>query len=171
MPERTQATPTTVTHPNGLVFRVIPADSYQARVARDIHQLVMSDGQLWTTGQPVGWHGTAAAWRTEDIDRTHPTQEDEALRQAHDHDRRALRTRAGLQWIAQRLDSFRRDDPMTDNAYEQAARRYAMETHSDDLVANGVMNDLLRALPPVMEHDTRAVYAARVRLIVEGATA
>lgn len=104
-------------------------------------------------------------------ERTQLTQEDEALRQAHDHDRRALRTRAGLQWIAQRLDSWRSDDAMTDNAYEQAARRYTLNTYADDHVASGVMNDLLRALPPVLKHDTRAVYAARVRLIVEGATA
>ncbi|MFG2900959.1 hypothetical protein ACGFZH_28220 [Streptomyces zaomyceticus] len=104
-------------------------------------------------------------------ERTQLTQEDEALRQAHNHDRRALRTRAGLQWIAQRLDSFRRDDAMTDNAFEQAARRYVLDAYADDRVANGVMRDLLRALPPVLEHDTRAMYAARVRLIVEGATA
>jgi hypothetical protein len=139
MPERTQDTQPTITHPNGLVFRVIPADSYTARMSRDIHQLVMSDGQLWNTGQPIGWHGTPAAWRTEN---THLTQQDEALRQAHDHDRRAHRTRAGLQWIAQRLDTFRRDDVMTDNAYQQAARRYVIDTYTDDLVANGVMNDL-----------------------------
>jgi hypothetical protein len=64
--ERTQRTRPTVTHPNGLVFRVIPADSYTARMSRDRRQLVMTDGQTWTVGQPVGWHGTPAAWRTEE---------------------------------------------------------------------------------------------------------
>ncbi|MFF5972239.1 hypothetical protein ACFY7C_12040 [Streptomyces sp. NPDC012769] len=67
--EPTQHTQPTVTHPNGLVFRVIPADSYTARMTRDRRQLVMTDGQTWTVGQPVGWHGTAAAWLTTEAPR------------------------------------------------------------------------------------------------------
>ncbi|MFJ6578394.1 hypothetical protein ACIQMY_20785 [Streptomyces sp. NPDC091368] len=66
MPERTQRTHPTVTHPNGLTFRVIPAGSYTARMSRDRRQLVMTDGQLWQVGQPVGWYGTPAAWRVEE---------------------------------------------------------------------------------------------------------
>jgi len=83
---------------------------------------------------------------------------------------RELRTRSGLAWVAQRLASFRPDDPMTDNAREQAARRYALDTYSDDHVANAVMWDLREALPPVLQTDTRAEYAARVRLVVQGVT-
>lgn len=63
--QRTQRTHHTVTHPNGLVFRVIPADSYTARMSRDRRQLVMADGQLWNVGAPIGWYGVPAAWRTE----------------------------------------------------------------------------------------------------------
>ncbi|MFE2555998.1 hypothetical protein ACFXGT_08170 [Streptomyces sp. NPDC059352] len=77
MPERTQPTPTTVTHPNGLVFRVIPAASYTARTSRDVRNVVMSDGNTWTVGQPIGWYGTPAAWRTTEgpalANRTRPT--------------------------------------------------------------------------------------------------
>lgn len=64
---RTAAVPQTdhpvVRHANGLEFRVIPADSYTARMARDIRQLTMADGTVWTVGAPIGWHGVAAAWR------------------------------------------------------------------------------------------------------------
>lgn len=83
---------------------------------------------------------------------------------------RDLRTRSGLAWIAQRLASFRPDDPMTDNAREQAARRYALDTYRDDHVANRVMWDLREALPVVLETDTRAEYATRVHLVVQGVT-
>ncbi|WP_042170136.1 hypothetical protein [Streptomyces sp. NBRC 110035] len=69
--ERTQAStsppsptkPRTVRHANGLTFRVIPAGSYTARIARDVRQLTMADGTTWTVGLPVGWHGVAAAWQ------------------------------------------------------------------------------------------------------------
>jgi hypothetical protein len=80
---------------------------------------------------------------------------------------RELRTRSGLTWIAQRLAGFRPDDPMTDNAREQAARRYALDTYRDDQVASRVMWDLRDALPPIRSTDTRAEYAARVHLIVQ----
>lgn len=58
--------PDTVRHANGLEFRVIPADSYDARMARDVRQLTMADGTVWTVGAPIGWHGVAAAWRPAD---------------------------------------------------------------------------------------------------------
>lgn len=58
-----QPTPRVVHHANGLAFRVIDPDSYTARMARDVHPVTMTDGTVWTVGQPVGWHGTSAAWR------------------------------------------------------------------------------------------------------------
>lgn len=57
--------PRTVRHANGLEFKVIPADSPFARIARSIRQLEMADGTVWTVGAPIGWHGAGAAWRTE----------------------------------------------------------------------------------------------------------
>ncbi|MFJ6720540.1 hypothetical protein [Streptomyces sp. NPDC091259] len=53
----------TVTHANGLKFRVIDANSYDARIARDVRPLVMADGSTWTVGSPVGWRGVCAAWK------------------------------------------------------------------------------------------------------------
>ncbi|MYT20117.1 hypothetical protein GTW69_07410 [Streptomyces sp. SID7760] len=68
MPERTQHSKPTITHPTGLTFTVIPADSYDARVvARDRRPLVMADGKAWTVGT-LGY-GSAFAWRSEEADR------------------------------------------------------------------------------------------------------
>jgi hypothetical protein len=53
----------TVRHANGLEFRVIPADSYDARMARNVRELTMEDGSVWTVGLPVGWRGIEAAWQ------------------------------------------------------------------------------------------------------------
>ncbi|MFH8717258.1 hypothetical protein [Streptomyces zaomyceticus] len=103
-------------------------------------------------------------------ERTQLTQEDEALRQAHNHDRRALRTRAGLRWIADYLISDYPSDPMTGDMAKRGARLYALAAHSDDRAANRLMWDVRRALPEVRRTDTRDTYAARVRLIVEGVT-
>ncbi|MFE5301794.1 hypothetical protein [Streptomyces sp. NPDC056632] len=58
--------------------------------------------------------------------------------------------------------------PGDGNACEQAASRYALDTDRDDQVADRIMWDLRDTLPPVRGTDTRAEYAARVRLIVEG---
>ncbi|ODA75571.1 hypothetical protein [Streptomyces sp. AVP053U2] len=55
----------TVRHPNGLEFRVIDADSYTARMARDVHAVTMADGTVWTVGAPIGWRGTSAAWQAQ----------------------------------------------------------------------------------------------------------
>jgi hypothetical protein len=77
-----QPTPTgprTVRHANGLEFRVIPADSYDARIARDVRPLTMADGTVWTVGAPVGWHGTPAAWQT-------PTPTAQAARKTARHE-------------------------------------------------------------------------------------
>lgn len=52
----------TVTHANGLTFRVIPADSYDARIARDVRPLTMADGTVWTVG--TRGRGSAFAWQT-----------------------------------------------------------------------------------------------------------
>lgn len=54
--------PNTVTHANGLTFKVIPANSYDARIARGVHTLTMTDGNTWTVGTRGA--GTALAWRT-----------------------------------------------------------------------------------------------------------
>ena len=58
-----QPTPKTVAHANGLTFKVIDGDSNYARVARNIRQLTMADGTVWTVGLPIGWRGTEAAWK------------------------------------------------------------------------------------------------------------
>lgn len=59
-----RSTPNAVTHANGLEFRVLPADSPYARIARNVRQLEMADGTVWTVGIPVGWRGIEAAWKT-----------------------------------------------------------------------------------------------------------
>ncbi|WP_426404236.1 hypothetical protein ACN9M0_24865 [Streptomyces sp. R-07] len=102
--------------------------------------------------------------------RTDLSQPDEALRQAQ-ASTRELRTRAGLQWIAQRLATFRPTDPMTDNAREAAITRYVLDHHGDDHTANSVTWDLRDALPAALPTDTRAEYAARIQLLIQGVTA
>ncbi|MEU8531575.1 hypothetical protein [Streptomyces parvulus] len=62
-PPAVQATPTEVHHANGATYKVIEASSYTARMARDVHDVTMADGTVWKTGQPIGWHGTPAAWQ------------------------------------------------------------------------------------------------------------
>lgn len=57
------AEPDQVRHANGLAFKVIPADSPDARIARNVRPLTMADGTEWTVGAPVGWFGIEAAWR------------------------------------------------------------------------------------------------------------
>lgn len=59
-----QPTPTTVAHANGLTFKVIDGAGNFARVARNVRQLVMADGSVWTVGLPIGWRGQEAAWHT-----------------------------------------------------------------------------------------------------------
>jgi hypothetical protein len=39
-------------------------------MARDVRQLTMADGSVWTVGAPIGWRGVAAAWQ-------HPVQTDD----------------------------------------------------------------------------------------------
>lgn len=68
---------TTVTHPNGATFKVIPADSHDARIARNIRTLTMADGTTWTVGSPIGWRGIEAAWQTVPL-----TDDEQAARQA-----------------------------------------------------------------------------------------
>jgi hypothetical protein len=57
-----QPTPATIAHANGLTFTIIDGNSNYARVARNVRQLTMADGTLWTVGLPIGWHGQEAAW-------------------------------------------------------------------------------------------------------------
>ncbi|MDF2708159.1 MAG: hypothetical protein K0R62_3811 [Nonomuraea muscovyensis] len=103
--------------------------------------------------------------------RTHATQQDEALRQAQAiTSLREHRTRAGLQWIAQRLTSWHPEFTMTNFDREHAAREYARTTYRDDRDANAATWDLRNALPPVRLGDTRAEYAARIQLHLQGVT-
>jgi hypothetical protein len=69
-----QPTPETVTHTNGLTFKVVDGNSPFARAARNIRQLTMADGTVWTVGLPIGWRGREAAWRDPE------TPEDRAAR-------------------------------------------------------------------------------------------
>ncbi|MFD9443387.1 hypothetical protein [Streptomyces sp. NPDC060001] len=57
-----QPTPATVTHANGLTFKVVDGGSNLARTARQTRQLTMADGTTWTVGLPIGWRGREAAW-------------------------------------------------------------------------------------------------------------
>lgn len=84
---------------------------------------------------------------------------------------RDLRVTRGLRWIADRLTSTRPTDAMTVNAARSAALRHSIDTYSNDRVANGVLNDLIRALPPVRDNEDRAEYAARIQLALQGVTA
>lgn len=56
--------PRTVRHANGQTFTVIPADSYEARMARDVRQLTMEDGTVWTVGTRGA--GSTIAWQPAD---------------------------------------------------------------------------------------------------------
>lgn len=84
---------------------------------------------------------------------------------------RDLRVTRGLTWIAQRLAAVRPTDPMTTNAARSAALRHAIDTYSNDRMANAVLNDLIKALPPVRNGEDRAEYAARIQLKLQGVTA
>lgn len=83
---------------------------------------------------------------------------------------RDLRVARGLDWIAGRLASWHPNAPMTVNAVRSAALRHCIDTYRNDRVANAVLHDLTAALPAVLDTDTRDVYAARVRLLVQGVT-
>ncbi|WP_282698030.1 hypothetical protein [Streptomyces sp. CC208A] len=164
MPERTQHTPPTITHPSGLVFRVISADSYTARMSRDQHQLVMDDGRTWTVGQPIGWHGTAAAWRADE--KAHRTQPDEALRQTH---AAALHNLVGS--LAHNIADYLTETRPTDRIIE-ASRKYLASSYAKDnathdkAYAAELGAALLRLLPAPRLTETRGEYALRIRAIV-----
>ncbi|MEV6803165.1 hypothetical protein [Streptomyces sp. NPDC051132] len=57
------AEPREVAHANGLTFKVVPTDSYDARMARDVRPLTMADGSTWTVGTRGA--GSTIAWRPE----------------------------------------------------------------------------------------------------------
>lgn len=80
---------------------------------------------------------------------------------------RDLRVTRGLRWIAERLTSTRPTDAMTVNAARSAALRHSIDTYSNDRIANGVLNDIIRALPPVRDNEDRAEYAARIQLEIQ----
>ncbi|MFB6568252.1 hypothetical protein [Streptomyces noursei] len=46
---------------NGAEFVVVSADSYTARMARNVHPVTMADGTVWTAG--AGRPGMAIAWQ------------------------------------------------------------------------------------------------------------
>lgn len=48
---------------NGAEFLVVQADSYTARMARNVHPVTMADGTVWMAG--AGRPGTAIAWQSE----------------------------------------------------------------------------------------------------------
>lgn len=56
----------TVAHESGLTFRVVQADGQEARIARDVRNLTMTDGRVWTVGTQVGGYGVGStiAWRS-----------------------------------------------------------------------------------------------------------
>jgi len=101
--------------------------------------------------------------------RTHPTQQDEALRQARTPlSTRELRTTAGLRWIVDRLTGFRPDDTMTPNARTSAALRYSTDILGDTRDANGLYYDLLQAMPKIDRDMTRGEYALILRRTIGG---
>jgi hypothetical protein len=38
-------------------------------MARDVRELTMEDGTVWTVGLPVGWRGVEAAWQADEASR------------------------------------------------------------------------------------------------------
>ncbi|MFF9758595.1 hypothetical protein ACF1G4_03340 [Streptomyces caelestis] len=50
-----------ISHANDLTFTIVAADSFTARMARDVRQLTMADGTTWTVG-PRGY-GSTFAWQ------------------------------------------------------------------------------------------------------------
>ncbi|TXS16067.1 hypothetical protein EAO71_35160 [Streptomyces sp. ms191] len=102
-------------------------------------------------------------------DSTHLTQQDEALRRA----RHGGPLRLGVLQLAlaDRLDADHADHPMTKGLAEAQALQVAAATYGEGTYSEQVENTLLRSLPPIRRGDTRDVYAARLRLIAEGATA
>lgn len=98
-------------------------------------------------------------------DRTQLSQQDEALRQVRTVplSTRELRTRAGLQWIADRFTGFRSSEDMTQVARTSAALRYSTDLLGDTRDANGLYYDLLQALPVIDRDMTRGEYALIVR--------
>ncbi|MFE7972985.1 hypothetical protein [Streptomyces shenzhenensis] len=65
------AQPLTVAHTNGLTFKVIDGNTPHARTARNVRQLTMADGTVWTVGQPIGWRGQQAAWQPSETPQEH----------------------------------------------------------------------------------------------------
>lgn len=99
---------------------------------------------------------------------SHLTQPDEGLRRIQTD--RAARIRAGLQDVARHL-AEQPEDPMTDEDRVRAARRHTRSSYADPRTASSVLWDLCEALPRVLANDTRAVYAARIQLHIQGVRA
>ncbi|MFF5421822.1 hypothetical protein [Streptomyces misionensis] len=102
--------------------------------------------------------------------RTHPTQQDEALRRVrHTRDERTL---AGLRHIARQLATTNPNAPMTDAERHKAVRVYVLDHHRGNIViASRVRWDLLDALGEILPGETRGEYAVRTQLKIQGVQA
>ena len=93
-------------------------------------------------------------------ERTHPPQQDEALRQARLDDD----VRAGLHAIAKRLSTVRPDDPMSDGNRTARALTYATERYGFRTpAADELDRALLAAMPRIIGRTTRDAYAIVLR--------
>ncbi|MER8233498.1 hypothetical protein [Streptomyces sp. NPDC094049] len=106
---------------------------------------------------------------------SHLTQPDEALRQIRQArtaplSDREQRTRAGLTWIAQQLATHRTAAPMEDVVLESAIGVYVRTHLRDDRDANATSWDLRETAPAIPAGATRAEYAARLQLHLQGVT-
>ena len=102
--------------------------------------------------------------------RTHPTQQDEALRQAKAASDAS--TLIGLRRVAAIL-SEQPDEPMTDDLRIQATDQHVRSLRSvyrDARTAGVVLWDIVDALPRLLDGDTRGEYATRIRLKVAEVT-
>lgn len=97
------------------------------------------------------------------------TQPDEALRQA----RLNGPFRLGLLQLAlaDRLDAEHADHPMTQKLADAQALRVAEDTYGEGTYSEQAEHALVSSLPPIRQGDTRGMYAARLRLVAEGAVA
>lgn len=103
--------------------------------------------------------------------RTHPTQQDEVLRQAKAATDAS--TLIGLRRVAAILNE-QPDAPMTDDLRIQATDRHVRTLrciYRDARTAGVVLWDIVDALPPLHDGDTRGEYATRILLTVAQVTA
>lgn len=73
--------------------------------------------------------------------------------------------------LADRLDAHHADEPMTERLAEAQALRVALDTYGEGTYSEQAEHALLRSLPVILPTDDRSEYAARLRLVAEGAVA